>query len=370
MKQQKKKVSVYWKWVIVVFLIDLLLHILARIPFICDWYTDHVFGFASETYGRFTALFPISVGEILLILAILLALLQIFAVLALIILHRKSKYRRFVKLYSKSFLVFFLIVTIIMCLNCSMLYGCSKLNVKGHIGKEYAAEDVQKLWNHVAAQCNRLAFEIERDEEGYPYYEGDINDAVKQAMQQLAADYPRLQGTYPDPKPIYFSYLMYQTDYTGVYFPFSMEANYNTYLSDLGYPSVVAHELSHLKGYIYEDEADFMAYLACIHSEEPYLQYSGYLSVLGFLQTDYLEMVSDDSEDVHLLEQVVKDDQEFYFTKETVDEVETIEPVFDEETVETISDGVTDTYMDYYNAEPNYAEVTKLMLAYYDGVLY
>lgn len=369
MERQNKKITVYWRWVIALFLVSFPLHILARISCICDWYTDHIFGYGLEIYGRFTALFPFSVGEILLLLSIMITAFFLLSLSALIFLHKKNAYRRFVKVYSKSYLIFFLLVTIIMGLNCSMLYGCSKLNVNGHIGKEYSAEDIQKLWNHVAAQCNRLAFEVERDKEGYPEYEGDINAAVKKAVRQLSEDYPRFRGFYPDPKPIYFSYLMYQTDYTGVYFPFSLEANYNTYLSRLAYPSVVAHEFSHLKGYIYEDEADFMSYLACIHSDEPYIQYSGYLSILAFLQSDYLETVVDDSKDVHLSEQIIEDAREFYFTEETKEEVETIKAVFDEKTVEAISESVTDTYMNYYSAKPNYEEVTKLMLAYYDGIL-
>ncbi len=39
--------------------------------------------------------------------------------------------------------------------------------------------------------------------------------------------------------------------------------------------------------------------------------------------------------------------------------------LIDSETVASVSKGFTDAYMDYYGAEPNYAEVTKLLLAYY-----
>lgn len=366
----KRKWSFYWKAVFFLAILDLILNILARIPVVCDTYTDHIFWIWTETYGRITGIFPVSVGEILLILAISYVLIWLLSLILFIFLHNKAGYRKYIQKYSKSVLAFGLFVLLIMTLNCSMLYGCSKLNINGNRGVEYTTSDIQQLWNYVASQCNRLAQEVERDEQGRPVYHGDLDEAVQNAMQNLSSDYIRFRGWYPHPKPVHFSYMMYQAGCTGVYFPFSMEANYNTYLSDLSYGATVAHELSHLKGYIYEDEADFMAYLACVSSEEPYLQYSGYLSVLGYLQGDYLETEPDGGQDVQLLEQVYADDAEYTYTEDARQEITDTEPVFDQEIVETFSDGITDTYMNYYDATPNYAEVTKLMLAYYDGVLY
>lgn len=369
-KRRKRKWSFYWKVILALAILDLALNLFARIPAICDVYTDHIFWIWTESYGRITGIFPVSVGEILLILAIAYVLIWLLSLILLIFLHKKSGYRKYIRQYSKSVLVFGLFVLLVMILNCSMLYGCSKLNIKGHRNVEYSASDVQKLWNYVASQCNRLSLEMERDDQGNPIYQGDQTEAVRQAMQELSSDYPRFRGWFPRPKPIHFSYIMYQANCTGVYFPFSMEANYNTYLSDLSYCATTAHELSHLKGYIYEDEADFMAYLACIGSEDPYLQYSGYLSILGYLQSDYLDTEPDRSQEVVLLDQVYADSANYTYTEETYKDIESTEPVFDQKTVETFSDGITDTYMDYYDATPNYAEVTKLMLAYYDGILY
>ena len=43
-------------------------------------------------------------------------------------------------------------------------------------------------------------------------------------------------------------------------------------------PFTVCHELSHLRGFMEEKEANFIAFLACIGSERTDFQYSGYLS--------------------------------------------------------------------------------------------
>lgn len=77
--------------------------------------------------------------------------------------------------------------------------------------------------------------------------------------------------------------LMTQLDLQGVYFPFSLEANYNSELSPARVPCTAMHELSHLKGFIREDEASFIAYRACLASDSPELRYSGCLSAMNYL---------------------------------------------------------------------------------------
>ena len=71
---------------------------------------------------------------------------------------------------------------------------------------------------------------------------------------------------------------------TGVFFPFTFEANVNTDVPDYSIPSTMCHELSHLRGFMREDEANFIGYLACCRSENTQLQYSGYM--LAFIHVN------------------------------------------------------------------------------------
>ena len=43
-------------------------------------------------------------------------------------------------------------------------------------------------------------------------------------------------------------------------------------------PFTACHELSHLRGFMQEEEANFIAFLACVESERTDFRYSGYLS--------------------------------------------------------------------------------------------
>ena len=47
---------------------------------------------------------------------------------------------------------------------------------------------------------------------------------------------------------------------------------------------VIAHHKAHQRGYAKEDEANFIGYVICINSTEPYVRYSGYLYGLKVLE--------------------------------------------------------------------------------------
>ncbi len=392
-----KRLSFYWKSVLIFSAFVLLSLLLSRLPSFCDFYTDHIFPLGLQTYGRITGLFPFSAGEILITVSGVLVLLQIVLVLLLLVSHTKKRrlktatlkktagaFPAFVIRYSKCMLAFVLLVIWIMTANCATLYNCSKLAAGGSRDTTYSFEEIREVRNMIVEQCNTLSTKMKRDANGNVVTDGNINEKIKSAMRGLSAEYPRLSGYYPTPKPVLGSFFMYQAGYDGVYFPFSLEANYNTYISDIRYPHVACHELAHLKGYIYEDEADFIAYLACVGSDDEQLQYAGYLGVLHYIDSDYRNSAAiqqttseetfsngTSSGEIPLpsvpaveISDLVHNDSGSY-TAETKKELSTMPELIDTETVASVSKGFTDAYMDYYGAEPNYAEVTKLLLAYY-----
>lgn len=98
------------------------------------------------------------------------------------------------------------------------------------------------------------------------------------AMEKIGTKFPRLSGHYPLPKPLINSWILSIQQVTGVYSPFTIEANYNRDIPYYDIPFTVCHELSHLRGYMQEEEANFIAILATIGSDDTYFNYSGYVS--------------------------------------------------------------------------------------------
>lgn len=96
------------------------------------------------------------------------------------------------------------------------------------------------------------------------------------AMEKLAQTYDVLaRPLYSPPKPVLFSELMSYADIAGMYFPFTVESNINADAPFFTLPATMAHELAHQCGFMREDEANFIAYLACKDNADPLVRYSG-----------------------------------------------------------------------------------------------
>jgi hypothetical protein len=78
-------------------------------------------------------------------------------------------------------------------------------------------------------------------------------------------------------KPLSASVILNYLQLSGFYFPWTAEANYNRLVPPPTLAHVIAHEKSHQRGIAREDEANFLGYLACAMSDDPYTRYSGYL---------------------------------------------------------------------------------------------
>jgi hypothetical protein len=83
--------------------------------------------------------------------------------------------------------------------------------------------------------------------------------------------------------PIYPPTLFLQLGITGMYFPYTGQAQYEQELGPIDLPFTMAHEWFHSAGIAPEHEANFLAYLLCTTSTEPTMQYSAYMNLLNEL---------------------------------------------------------------------------------------
>lgn len=340
-------------------------------PF-CDFYISKVFPIGVNTYGRFMALFPFSVGELMLVAAVLLVVAVLLSLpVCLWKLFRRHRNTGGLLQFYRVCAWILLFVLLIMTLNCTLLYHGSTFNERyfGKMTDNYTLEDLIAVRNEVVEQCNRLAGEMDRAENGDILYEGDMKAEAIRCMQSLGQTYGGLSGYYPRPKALLLSDLMCQQYMQGYYFPFSMEANYNDVMYLTNKPATFCHELAHLKGYIYEDEANFIGFLACLSSEDKFFQYSGYLSVLYYLDNDFYAAVGEDRErylaEPVILPQVHADN---IFVKQEEWERINGKAILDTEVVEAVSDSVTETSLKLNGVSDgmvSYSRVVKLLLQYY-----
>ena len=351
----------------------ILLNIIAwRSTAFCDAYIAKIFPIWVNTYGRITGMFPFSVGEIMLGLAVVLTALS----LCLWIGAFWKKPRHVIKGYYLFYAWTFLIVCLIMTLNCFILYHATTFS-ETYFGKtdssDYTLEELIQVRNMVVEECNALARTMERDADGTVLYEGDMKESAIECMKELGKTYDRLSGYYPKPKPLYTSDFFCQQYMCGYYFPFSMEANYNDVMYIMNLPSTLCHELSHLKGYIFEDEANFISFLACIQSDDVVFRYSGYLSVLNYLDNDFYKAVGKDKEAYNaqpaISAQVHADN--IFVTDEDWERING-KALIDTETVDAVSDTFVDATLKANGVQDgmlSYSRVVELLLLYYKMLL-
>lgn len=99
--------------------------------------------------------------------------------------------------------------------------------------------------------------------------------------QELAKQLPQVGGRYGAPKGVRLSKWWSYTGTAGMYFPFTGEANINMAVPDFNIPVTACHEMAHQRGFAREDEANYLAYLACTKHPDIEFQYSGLVMALS-----------------------------------------------------------------------------------------
>ena len=137
-----------------------------------------------------------------------------------------------------------------------------------HYLSVHSAQELKDVCLWLTEEVNALSAEVDRDSSGVMTLEGPEGEGAVEAMRGLAEEFPVLEGYYPQPKKLLVSEILSYQGLTGVYSPFTVEANYNGDMTAYNIPFTVCHELSHLRGFMQEEEANFIAFLACIQSEQ------------------------------------------------------------------------------------------------------
>ena len=152
--------------------------------------------------------------------------------------------------------------------------------------KPVAVDELEATAHWLAGEVNSLIPQIEFNEDGssrMPYSVWEMNKRLMKAYSSAADKYSFIQRLYSRVKPVMLSEAMSYTHITGVYSYFTGEANINVNFPDYTLPYTAAHELAHQRGISREDEANFVAFLVCAESDDPYIRYSGYLNLYEYV---------------------------------------------------------------------------------------
>lgn len=115
-----------------------------------------------------------------------------------------------------------------------------------------------------------------------PYTQQEIFIKSVAGYKNLETEYPQMAYSPKSIKKSGWSLGLTYMGYSGYYNPFSGEAQVNNLIKTYKFPVVSCHEQAHQLGYAAENEANFIATLATLNNDDPFIQYSGYIFALRY----------------------------------------------------------------------------------------
>lgn len=257
--------------------------------FAMRYYARHMEGFADtyasvmnpfwlKTVGKVTGLVNFSVVEILIYLIILILLFHIASIIGSYRVKDSDRHKRFINFLTNLLILGTFIFLLYEAGEDVYFYRTPFSEANGFGAGSYSTTDLIRVCRYLTEECNDLADQVERDEDGLMVAASDVELRVPDAMTRLGRRYPMLAGEYYQPKPIFISYLMSKTGMAGIYSAYTVEANYNRDMTDYNKPFTMSHELTHTHGILQENEANFVAYLNCMNTNQSDIRYAGALS--------------------------------------------------------------------------------------------
>ena len=247
-----------------------------------DWFNGSIGAVVRSTLSILTSWIPFSVGEAL----ILLIPLGLFLILRLAV-------RRYCVSWKASFIYVGVLLSLaatlfsVFTLGFAAGYRGSTLDQK--LEMERAPVSAQELYDTAVIlidNVNELTDEVGFGEDRFsvmPYNLRQMNRHLNTAYREISPQYSFITHVDSQVKPVLLSEVMSHMHITGVYSFFTGEANLNVNFPDYTLPYTAAHEMAHQRGIAREDEANFMAFLVCIASDDPYIRYSGYLNAYEYV---------------------------------------------------------------------------------------
>lgn len=253
-------------------------------PF-ADFMTEQVCAAIRFLLAKLTSWIPFSLAEMIIILLPLIIVLLILITIHIARRFNKKAYCRYVSFLLSAISLFYSLFVLTLAPG----YQGSTLDVKmGLDRREVAAEELietaeillegaESTLDEVYFRCNDCSV--------MPYSLNEMTDKLNNAYAIAAEKYDFISPLRSSVKFVMLSHPMSYTHITGVYSYYTGEANLNIQFPDYTLPYTAAHELAHQRGIAREDEANFVAFLVSLESDDAYIRYCAYVNMLEYVMS-------------------------------------------------------------------------------------
>nr|MCH9660916.1 DUF3810 domain-containing protein [Bacteroidota bacterium] len=171
----------------------------------------------------------------------------------------------------------------------NLMWGLNYLREPLHktlaLDREYTTEELINTTERLIEKSNQLHRQLgfaDSTKIDLPYTHQEIFDKSANGYENLKHEYPNLAYTPISLKKSGWSLGLTYMGYSGYYNPLTGEAQVNNLIKTYKFPVVSCHEQAHQIGYAAENEANFIATLATLHNDDPFIQYTGYIFALRY----------------------------------------------------------------------------------------
>jgi hypothetical protein len=166
------------------------------------------------------------------------------------------------------------------------------LNEQLNISIKYSKQDLENGIDQLIRKSNHLHHQLVTSDTlavTFPFSKDQVLEKIKPydpLLQKIILNATQV-------KKSLLSLPLSYMGYAGYLNPFTLESQVNAKMPLLSLITTSFHEMAHQLGYASEKEANFIAYLSAINSDDPYLQYAGYTFAFRYF---YSELYKLDSE--------------------------------------------------------------------------
>ena len=354
----KKYVPVFTIVCLALTLVSLILLLIAKSSYaFCDAVNSTICAAYRFVMAKISSILPFSIFEVLIYLLLPIIVLLVF--LAVKVFRDKVARVRYVLTLCGAVLLMY--STYILALGIP--YHVTPLAYR----LELQATDINtdNLYNTAKLlldESNALAERLEFDESGsaiMPYSTGELSKKISAAYTSLSEKYDFVDGYSSRVKPILTKDAMSHLHILGIYSYFTGEANINVHYPDFNVPYTTAHEFAHQRGIAREDEANFIAFLVCLESDDDFIRYSAYVRLYDYVASSLYRTDKDRYYDL-------LDEMSDAVRGELIADSEVYQR-FADNLLGKISNKINDLYLKANGTEGeiSYGLVTRLAVAYY-----
>ena len=270
-----------WSWVLLIVLV-ILIKWLALYPETVERYYTYGFYPVIARVQRFLlGWIPFSIGDLFYAFLVLLIIFRVVRFFRVLFTRRMNRAYLLAALQQSIFLVLFVYVFFngLWGLNYNRVGIARQLSLDVRL---YDMPDLDTLATTLQSQLNLYAAQVETDGSPARRSKKSLFDGAKDAYTAAEESHPFLRYEGRSVKPSIFSYAGNYLGFQGYYNPFSGEAQVNTTIPHFLEPFVTTHEIAHQIGYAKENEANFVGFLACLHSGSAAMRYSMYFDMYNY----------------------------------------------------------------------------------------